>query len=237
MKKLLILLSLPLLACANGGVGTALLLGSAATVEPWYLSGGVSAANCIAAYQPKGAASLAASYDNLAGASYDAAPGVAPTFDAETGWTFNGSTQYLDTGVDPVNDQTWSMIVRYSGATTVNYVAICGTRIGGGTAFAIEPNSPDGVYYASGGFVAKATGVAAGNLAIAGTKAYRNGVDEGLTLGVSAGDWASVLIGCFRDTGGAPAQFCAASVQAIAIYDVTLTADQVAAITAAMGDL
>ena len=41
----------------------------AAAAVPWYLSGGIAAANCIAAFTPKGAASLAASYDN------NAAPG------------------------------------------------------------------------------------------------------------------------------------------------------------------
>jgi len=38
----------------------------ASGVEPWWLSGGIAAANCVAAYQPKGAASLEASYVNLA---------------------------------------------------------------------------------------------------------------------------------------------------------------------------
>lgn len=57
---------------------------------------------CVAAYQPIGAASLAASYVNLANpGTYDAAPGVAPTWASATGWTFNGSTQYLTTGITP----------------------------------------------------------------------------------------------------------------------------------------
>ena len=66
---------------------------------------------CIAAYQPKGAADLAASYVNLiTPGTYNAAPGTAPTFDAATGWTFNGSTQYLTTGVVPASG--YSMLVR-----------------------------------------------------------------------------------------------------------------------------
>ena len=39
---------------------------AAAAAVPWYLASGVPAANCIAAYAAKGAAGLAASYDNLA---------------------------------------------------------------------------------------------------------------------------------------------------------------------------
>jgi hypothetical protein len=79
---------------------------AAAAAVPWWLAGGVAAANAIAVYQPKGAADLAASYVNLANpGTYDAAPGTAPTFDAATGWTFNGSTQYLTTGV--TNGAAW----------------------------------------------------------------------------------------------------------------------------------
>ena len=59
----------------------------------------VAGKTCVAAYQPIGAASLAASYTNLANpGTYDAAPGVAPTFDAVNGWAFN-TTQYLETGI------------------------------------------------------------------------------------------------------------------------------------------
>jgi len=62
----------------------------------WWLSGGINAANAIVVYQPKGAASYAASLVNLANpGTYDAYAGSAPTWAAGTGWTFNGSTQYL----------------------------------------------------------------------------------------------------------------------------------------------
>src|SRR3989344_7466925 len=99
---------------------------SAAIANPvqstWTTAGG--APTPVAAYQPISAASLTASYANLANpGTYTAAVGVAPTFASSTGWTFNGSTQYLTTGVIPANG--WSMIVRFSNATgaTVNGVA------------------------------------------------------------------------------------------------------------------
>jgi hypothetical protein len=61
------------------------LLGGGRRATPWWY---VAGQTCVAAYQPIGAPSLAASYVILANpGTYDAAPGVAPTFDAATGWT------------------------------------------------------------------------------------------------------------------------------------------------------
>jgi len=84
----------------------------------WNLFGAIPNANVVAAYQPKDAANLAASYVNLVTpGTYDAAPGTAPTWDATSGWIFNGSTQYLTTGITPVIDQSYSAIVRFTDAT------------------------------------------------------------------------------------------------------------------------
>lgn len=84
-------------------------------VTPWYLAGGVAKATCLAAYQAIGAASLAESYVNLANpGTYNLSGGVAPTWAAETGWTFDGSSQYKLTGITPAAGaaQTMSMIAR-----------------------------------------------------------------------------------------------------------------------------
>lgn len=56
----------------------------------------VAGKTCVAAYQPKGAASLAASYGNLANpGTYTLGPGDAPTFDTALGWTFDGIADWL----------------------------------------------------------------------------------------------------------------------------------------------
>ena len=44
--------------------------------------------------------------------TYDAAPGVAPTWNTATGWTFD-ATAYLTTGVVPAQ-ATWSMLVQFA---------------------------------------------------------------------------------------------------------------------------
>ena len=74
-------------------------------------------ANVCCCVPAKGAASLAASYINLANpGTYDAAPGTAPSFDTATGWTFAAaSSQYLTTGI--VFGVNWTILVRVGSAT------------------------------------------------------------------------------------------------------------------------
>lgn len=206
---------------------------SAAT--PWWLSGGIAAANCVAAYTPKGAASLVASYDNnaapgngLADGTYDAAPGVAPTWGAATGWTFNGTDMYLTTGVVPASG--WSMIVRFSDVA-VNSRWLMGSEA---PQFYLASNWAGGVLYGANGIGFRNPGIASGVIAIAGQQPYRNGATDGATVG--AGGWATVrpiAIGALN-SNGAIVYYVNGKIQAAAIYNATLTAPQVAAVSTAM---
>ena len=59
---------------------------SAAAADWWAVAG----KTCVAAYQPKGAADLAASYVNLANpGTYDAVPDSSFSFDVSIGWIFD----------------------------------------------------------------------------------------------------------------------------------------------------
>lgn len=205
----------------------------------WWLAGG--APTPVAVYQPKGAASLAASYVNLANpGTYDASPGVAPTFATATGWTFNGSTQYLDTGYAAGNTSNKSIIVRYSGVAAISYGAPMGVLDAvANKGWGMQPWRPGTthVLYVSGGNARQVSPqLAAGVLAIAGTQAYRNGVADGTAWTYTA--WTpyhTVYIGMWRGTAGI--YYLACSVQAAAIYETTLTAPQVATVSAAMAAL
>jgi hypothetical protein len=195
-----------------------------------------SGANCIAAYQPKGAADLAASYVNVANpGTYNAAPGVAPTFDTATGWTFNGSTQYLDTGIVPVNNQAWSGFVRFSdrgGITVMPFGRVEACR------FAIQLSSiSNGVVYQNGSYSSSVSPApTSGILGMAGVKGYRNGVDEGITIPAAGGSFSgSILIG--QSGYGGYEDWMAGKIQTLAIYDVTLTGAQVTQLTASMAAL
>lgn len=221
-------------------IGGVLGSGRGGAAAAWYLAGGVSAANCIAAYTPKGAASLAASYDNnaapgngLADGTYDAAPGVAPSFDTATGWTMGG--KYLATGITPT-DTTWSAIIRFSNATgNGNDYCLFGALTSGTRTFFIQRKTLSNHQYGNGGSLAKSGALTQGVLAIAGSTGYLNGTSEG-TIGAGTAPAVQVYIGALNISGSA-LQPTDGTIQAFAIYNATLSAAQVAAISAAMAAL
>lgn len=216
-----------------------------AAAASWWLSGGIAAANCIAAYTPKGAASYAASKDNnaapgngLPDGTYDATDGAAfPTWDAATGWTFDsGSSQYLQTGIDPGN--AWSVFIQFTGVSGVN-----GTLIGErSAAFAtdglmVQPNAGGAsVLYQYGARITVAPQLLAGNLGIVNTVAYRNGVADG-GAGMTGVDTANraLFIGAINQ--GAPANYLSGKIVALAIYNTAITGAQITALTTAMAAL
>ena len=208
---------------------------SAAAAIPWYLSGGVNTATQLAAYQPIGAADLAASYTNLAHpGTYDAAPGVAPSWTAAAGWSFNGSSTYLTLGGLTVDDG-WSMFCRFSDVpspgTTIQ------TAIGGKNGYSyssIQPSYTGGRAYIEHESYRAQTPAASGVWGFAALQAYVNGVAAGAPMSSRAETYDALNIG--RYSSGTPSHF-GGKIQAIAIYNATLTADQVAAITAAMAAL
>jgi hypothetical protein len=216
----------------------------AAAAVPWWLSGGVAAANAVAVYQPKGAASLAASYDNiaapgngLADGTYDATPGVAPTFNASTGWTFNGSTQHMIAAV--VVEETWTVLCQFSEFTDAQEKVLFGFERGGYSCNVwVEPCRSSGVRYSHGGQTTRSPKATLGNLGLAGNQPYRNGVADGGALAAWAGknEFRPLYIGAWNYTGNA-VWHAACKIQAVAIYNTTLTAPQVASISAAMAAL
>jgi len=218
---------------------------AAAVAGGWWLAGGIAAANCIAAYQPKGAASYAASKVNLANpGTYNAADGAAyPTWDATNGWKFLAtSSQYLTTGIVPSNTNTNNAaIVKFTNGGTVNYSFLFGARFAaGGYITGISPyDSFTGVRYFNCHYSGeiKSPKATSGILAFSGASAYRNGTDETVTIpsGYSNNGLAYFIGG--MNTNGALAQPTTAYIQAIAFYNTAITAAQVAAVSTAMAAL
>jgi hypothetical protein len=192
-----------------------------------------------AAYEPKGAASLAASYTDMSGNGNDAGVGVAPTWDTTNGWKFNGSTQYLTTAFAAQNDQSQSILIQYtnwSSTTSNDYLA--GSQDGSNRWFGVFGHSGnDVISYVNGQVVSVAPFLPAGNLGVAGSQGYRNGAAEGGAMGAWGGAAGSaVYIGC-RNNSSTPDLFSAHYCQALAIYDSVLTAPQMLAIATRMAAL
>lgn len=213
-----------------------------AAATPWYLTGGIAAANCVAAYQPKGAADYAASKVNLANpGTYNAADGTAfPTWDSTNGWIFNGTNTtgpYLLTGV--INANGWSMILRFSNGPTLSYSCQpVGSLTTYSTRFSFSTYYADNkLYYHSGGIAGISTGITSGVIAIAGQSGYRNGTADTNSIPAWSGtNTNQIAIGGMMNAGLVTNKITA-NIQALAIYNTTLTAPQVAALSAAMAAL
>lgn len=158
---------------------------AAGTGPVWYLAGGINPADCVLAYQPKGAADLASSYINIAHpGTLDASPATAPPGLSPTdGWLFDG-TKYLNTGMAELSE-TWTHIIQYKINVANHNGSVYGNYHGDATKICTEIGTYGGAYsvyhsagYGYGGLLfgpAYPVGDFA-VVAIAGNKAYINGV-------------------------------------------------------------
>lgn len=206
-------------------------------INPWWMPSGVSASNVVAVYQPKGAADQVSSYVNLANpGTFDAAPGVAPTWSSSTGWSFDG-TQFLGTGIVNIAS-TYSVYFRYSALTaSAPNTYFVGTQ-------SLTPPPRYAVRY-TGGVIQFLQGsnqngssisLTAGTVGMAGTQGYYNGATNGSTMSsaaaISQGFWIGGL-----NNGGTVFQPIIASIQAVAIYNAVLDSTQISALHTAMNVL
>lgn len=219
-----------------GGGFTNPFASSRAAAIPWYLSGGIAAANCVGAYQAKGAASLAASYVNLANpGTNDLTVGDAPAWDTSYGWDFTGS-KYLQTGLQPT-PSVWTMLVQFTNAPTGLSVIVGCIGLGDTRFFICPGNGSSNVFYGDGAELAVPPNLVSGNLALAGNRAYRNGTVEGDAIGAASGNpGRDIWIGC-ANSNGSPGFNSASKVRAVAIYNINIGATAVAAVATAMAAL
>lgn len=206
----------------------------------WDNNGAIT--GCVAAYQAIGVADLATSYVNLQNpGTNNAAPGVAPTFATLTGWTFNGSTQYLTTGVVPAAG--YSAIVRFSGvgAPSTNAPVLGSGNTGAANGFQMNPVAGalggTSVQYVYGnGFQTLVPQFTSGVIGITPLHDYIDGGENGATGGTFSGAGQALYIGA-RNNGGTADRFLPGSIQAVAIYSTTLTTPEMATLAALMNAL
>ena len=205
----------------------------------WWLSGGIAAANCIAAYQPKGAADYATSKVNLANpGTYDAADGAAyPTWDSTNGWKFlASSSQYLDTGIAPADG--YSVAFRFTDATSEGYPVSVLQNIPNNCYFELNARLGTDMRFLYGDKVLTVAGGAktSGLMIMTPTNGYYNGSSVG---SIPAYTWNGtaykILIGA-RNVNGTPSGYSNIYVQAVAFYNINISS-YVAALNTAMAAL
>lgn len=207
----------------------------------WNAFGAIPTANCIAAYLPKGAANLAASYTNLVTpGTYNAAPGTAPDWDATNGWKFS-LTQYLLTGITPISNQNWSMIARFTNRTTgINDRAIAGTYFNGGSfpGFVLWFGNPSTKRtYWNGSNVVVTASDTSGVMAVAGNQGYWNGIADGAAIGANSATLYNLTIGAAMRQSSSVQNFLAVYIQAFAVYNAPLSSTNIATLTTAINAL
>ncbi len=186
----------------------------------------------VAAYQAKGAASLAASYVNLANpGTYDLTSGSDPSWNTATGWTITG-TNILRMAYTPSNVAATFLFRIYTATafSSNSFTLTAGTGLDPNTN--IRPNVGGGRWYRHGSTVNLAVTPAltgANVIGMAGATAYRNGSSEG-TMTQNTGASGPLNFGNRHD-GGRP---MGGDMLAVAIYSTTLDATQVAEITTNM---
>lgn len=208
---------------------------------PWYLLGGVNVTNCLGAYKATGAADLATSYINLANpGTYDlTAPTAAPTWDSTDGWTFDGVSQYLATGITPTDHRTYTVVVKFSGLSGASTGYAWGWYASGG--FCYAPSRTNQTIYAGttvNGW-AYANIVGGGVAVVAGDKFYLNSglMSPGLTTETIT--QREIYLGASKKSSGSPPihTYFGGKIQAFAVYNIVLTASQVIAVTEALNSI
>lgn len=191
----------------------------------------------MGAYQAKSAASYLASLVNLANpGTNDLAEvgGGSVNWGAGTGWSgFAALARCLDTGIVPTLNQTWSVLVQYTGAgnASTNIIGLLDSVGHNGRFIILDRVGDVRVFNGSGAAVSTnaPASPAAANYGFAGLQPYRNAAAEGamIVAGVGATD-LSIYIGA-RNTNGLLTVPFDGAVESIALYSVTLTAPQVLA--------
>jgi len=221
------------------GIGIHVITPQAAAAS-WWLSGGISAANCIAAYQAKGAASYAASLVNLAQqGTYDVTEGIGPlTWATGTGWVGDG-VNYLRTGITPTNN--YSIIAKFANFSLASTQIVMGERQAGfSTRMYLMPvdifSTGWHTYQIGANLLRVANKQTSGIMAITNLCGYLNGV-----LDAGPGTWADGTTQSIWIMGGNNGGVLESSViapgecHAVAIYNIDISSyivDLIAAMAA-----
>jgi hypothetical protein len=229
---------------------TLILTEAAPTITPWYLSGSVASANCLAAYRALRAYDFATSKINLVNpGTYNLSNGTAyPTWAYTSGWTFaSASSQYLTVASALVTANPLTMICGFTAAqinATCALASICDTV--GNSQLALLAFLSANIYASSDtanaitstSYAASTHYVAAGVFTSTSSRAaFLNGAGKGTDATViTPASLDTTFIGC-RSWGASNSLFHNGTITACAFYNAALSDAQVLAISNAILDL
>jgi len=183
-----------------------------------------------AVYQPIGAPSavdalLNVAHDHRSVGKYTATPGVLPTWNAATGHTYNGTTQYLKTGIIPTAGFSAIATFWLGNAPAGDYPIQFGSS-GTGATFAVVPyrGGENKRSYANGGAVLLAPALsrnAKHTMGIAGASGYLNGLSESGAISAWTGTSNETYIGTINPLGAS--QYFIGNIMAFLLASRTLT--------------
>jgi hypothetical protein len=212
----------------------------------WNLDGAIT--SCVAAYQAIGAASLAASKVNLANpGTYDLSGSDDPVFDTSYGWRFvsvDGAVvgDALGTSTAIPVTGTWSIFVRFTEAADAGR-GVCyllSAHYGGqGYQLAAEHNTWNrNIRYGANNYSTSGRLLTDPHVwGFAGKQAYLDGTANGAEMAESTQIANRIMVIGATNYDGAIVFKSNVKIQAISIYNETLTVQNVADLTTAMNAL
>jgi hypothetical protein len=199
----------------------------------------------VAAWQPTRCpgGSLLARYNMAHGGDnrYLATPGIAPAWSGASGFVFdNSATQYLNTGLIPVMDTSWSLFVRYAYASGGTYPTVCGVRQGttGGAQDFIVAADDGATGTANYGRLRNGVGNTGlqlgpprveGVVGFSGLTGYVNGVNAGTLVSAATTNTRPFYIGAMN-AAGSPNYFFPGTISCLVVVARTLSAGEVWAV-------
>lgn len=193
----------------------------------WDLNGTIT--SCLSAFQPKGAASYAASLLDLSGNGYDAVEGVSrdpSKWDSTNGWQCYSGSSNTTFRTSHKGATGMTGIARFSNASGYYLFGIINR-------WGVDP-SGTGISYTNNSTVTISPALTSGIVALTNSKGYRNGVLDTDGIGNRTG-LENFYIGI-----GSSEEYSfnfLGYIQAIAFYSTTLTSTQIGNLTTAMNAL
>lgn len=217
----------------------------AITDKPWWLAGGIPSSACVVAYAPKGASDYTASKVNLANpGTYNATDGTSyPTWAVDTGWTFNGVNNFLNSNYIPSRGANLSIFARANQFEPKNNTeTVIGQHAASspynGVWIRFSSTAVGNYLYANDGETTQtATKYPGDNTnGFAGKQSYANGIPTQI-ISNKTQDFGNynMAIGALRYSS--IIQNFTGSIYAIVIYQYVITSQQVVALTNAMNAL